>query len=148
MESPHPKGAGLNIFCVNIYSMKPRSTRNRRFYLEPEKVMLIKQIFLGIFLLSLVSLILAGIWYGTRLPALTISQINVVDSQTIKAEMVKQEVEKVLSGDYFHFIPRKFSWFYPDEDLLSSVSNIERIKDVKIEKVSNTELNITFSEYL
>jgi cell division septal protein FtsQ len=128
--------------------MKPRSTKNRRFYLEPEKIMLIKQILLGVFLFSLISLILAGIWYGTRLPTLTISQITVVDGQTIEAETVRQETEKVLSGDYWHFIPKKFSWFYPDEDLLNAVSNIERIKDVKIEKVSNTELNITFSEYL
>ncbi len=129
--------------------MKPRPfNKKQRFYLEPEKILIIKQVLLGLFLFSAVALILTGVWYGTRLSSLTLSNIHAVDSETIQAETVKAKVEEVLVGDYWHLIPRRFSWFYPEDKILEKLQEIERIRDVKVEKMSGTELAITFSEYL
>lgn len=131
--------------------MKPRPFTNkkkRRFYLEPEKILIIKQVLLGLFLLALVSGIITGIWYGTRLSSVTISNIHAVDSQTIQADTIKAKIDEVLVGEYWHLIPRRFAWFYPEDQILQELQKIERIKDVRVEKISNTELAITFSEYL
>lgn len=129
-------------------SVKGRQFNKKKFYLEPEKVLIIKQVFLGIFLFSLVSLILTGVWYGTRLQSLTISDVGAVDSETIQGEVVKAKVAEVLDGNYWHFIPRRFAWFYPETEIYNKLAEIERIKDVRVEQVSNTELAVTFSEYL
>lgn len=128
--------------------IKGRQFNKKKFYLEPEKVLIIKQVLLGLFLFSAVALILTGVWYGTRLSSLTLSNIHAVDSETIQAETVKAKVEEVLVGDYWHLIPRRFSWFYPEDKILEKLQEIERIRDVKVEKMSGTELVITFSEYL
>ena len=128
--------------------IRPKTVNRRRFYLEPEKILIIKQVLLGLFLFSIVSLLLAGVWHGTRVDSLTIVNMEAVDSETIKAEVVKAKVNEVLSGDYWHFIPRRFSWFYPEEEVIKKLEEIERIKDVHVEKISGTELKVTFSEYL
>ncbi len=128
--------------------IKGRQFNKKKFYLEPEKVLIIKQVFLGVFLFSLVSLVLTGIWYGTRLQSFTISNVSAVDSETIQSEAVKAKVTEVLNGDYWHFIPRRFAWFYPETEIYNKLAEIERIKDVKVNKISNTELEVTFSEYL
>ena len=127
--------------------IRPKTVNRRRFYLEPEKILIIKQVLLGLFLFSIVSLLLVGVWYGTRVDSLTIVNVEAVDSETIKAEVVKAKVNEVLSGDYWHFIPRRFSWFYPEEEVIKKLEEIERIKDVHVEKISGTELKVTFSEY-
>ena len=127
--------------------IRPKTVNRRRFYLEPEKILIIKQVLLGLFLFSIVSLLLVGVWHGTRVDSLTIVNVESVDSETIKAEVVKAKVNEVLSGDYWHFIPRRFSWFYPEEEVIKKLEEIERIKDVHVEKISGTELKVTFSEY-
>lgn len=128
--------------------MKPRPfNKKQRFYLEPGTVIIIKQILLGIFLFSLVALIITGIWYGSRVSSLTITNINVQDGQTIRGDLIKEKVEQVLEGEYIHLIPRRFSWFYPEVEVLEKVQEIERIKNVKVENISGTELAVTFDEY-
>jgi hypothetical protein len=121
--------------------------KKQRFYLEPGTVIIIKQILLGIFLFSLVALIITGIWYGSRVSSLTITNINVQDGQTIRGDLIKEKVEQVLEGEYIHLIPRRFSWFYPETEVLEKVQEIERIKDIRVEKKSGTELAVTFDEY-
>lgn len=128
--------------------MKPRPfNKKQRFYLEPGTVIIIKQILLGIFLFSLVALIITGIWYGSRVSSLTITNIKVQDGQTIRGDLIKEKVEQVLEGEYVHLVPRRFSWFYPEAEILEKVQEIERIKDVKVEKISGTEIAVTFDEY-
>ncbi len=132
-------------------SMKPikgrQFNKKQKFYLEPGTVIIIKQILLGIFLFSLVALIITGIWYGSRVNSLTITNINVQDGQTIRGDLIKKEIEQVLDGEYIHLIPRRFSWFYPEAEVLEKIQEIERIKDIKVAKISGTELTVTFDEY-
>lgn len=128
--------------------MKPRPlNKKQRFYLEPGTVIIIKQILLGIFLFSLLALIITGIWYGSRIDSLTITNIKVQDGQTIRGNLIKEKVEQVLEGEYIRLIPRRFSWFYPEAEVLEKIQEIERIKYIKVEKISGTELAVTFDEY-
>ncbi len=126
---------------------KPRQFNKRRFQLEPEKILIIKKVVLGLFLLALVAGIITGIWYGTRVQILTISDIKVTDGETIRASLIKSKAEEALVGDYIHLVPRRFAWFYPEAEILQRVQEIERIKDVSVRRVSGTEIDITFAEY-
>lgn len=116
-------------------------------YLDPAKVLLLKQIGWGVLWLSATALFLSGVWYGTRINALTVREVYVVDGETIRAEVIKEKVQSELAGEYGHFIPRRFAWFYPKETIVEAVGNIEKIKEVKVERLSGTELSVTFSEY-
>lgn len=119
----------------------------RKKYLDPAKVLLLKQIGWGVLWLALAALFLTGIWYGTRIDALTLKEVYVVDGETVRAETIKEKVQNELDGEYGHFIPRRFAWFYPQETIIEAVGNIEKIKEVKVERLSGTELSVTFSEY-
>ncbi|MCB9810973.1 MAG: hypothetical protein H6779_04955 [Candidatus Nomurabacteria bacterium] len=127
--------------------MKFSRAKKKKTYLAPEKWLIIKQIALGVLLFTLLGLIITGVWYGTRVSSLTISDVTVSDGQTIRAETVKKIAAQELVGEYWHLVPRQFSWFYPQEDIIEKVQEIERIKDVAVERVSGTEIRITFSEY-
>ena len=122
--------------------------QRKRVRLEPEKVLIIRKVLFGLFLFSLVALLLTGVWYGTRVSALTISTVQAVDSETIQAETVKATVDEVFAGEYWNFVPRRFTWLYPEKQIQKELQEIERIKDVRVEKISRTELAVTFSEYL
>ncbi len=127
--------------------MKSRSAGKKKFYLKPEKILLIKQALFGIFLFSVLALIITGIWYGTRVANLTISDVKVADGETVRGSLVKEKVNEVLMGNYFHLVPRKFAWFYPEAEILRVVREIPRVKEVEVERLSGTELAVTFSEY-
>jgi len=118
-----------------------------RFQIEPATLVLVRQIVVGVSLFSLVGLVLVGIWHGTRVSALTISEVSVSDGPTIKGSLIRKTVEEVLEGDYIRLVPRRFSLFYPEKEILDRLEGIERIKDVKLDKISRTALHVTFSEY-
>lgn len=121
---------------------------NRRFkQVNPATVLLVKQFIMGFLLFCLVGLILTGIWYGTRMEYFTISAINVSGGKTIGAEVVHSKINDVLSGTYLGLVPKRFSLTYPKEAIISSLGDIERLKDVKLELVSNRTLQVTFNEY-
>lgn len=128
--------------------MKYRRSKKKRSYIKPEKVLIIKQIILGVILFSFLALLITGIWYGTRISSLTISMVSVDGSETIPEETVREIVNDNLEGEYWHLIPHRFVWFYPEEKILSQLNQIERIKDVKIESVSGTKLNVAYNEYV
>jgi hypothetical protein len=128
--------------------MKPRGIKKRKKYLDPGTIILIKQILLGLFIFSCVAIIITIIWYATRISALTIQTVSVTGGITIKKEEVKSRVEERLTGTYFRLVPKRFAYFFPEEDIYKYINEIERIKDVKVERVSGTELQISFDEYM
>jgi cell division septal protein FtsQ len=125
-----------------------KNKKPRKKYLDPGTIVLIRQIVLGLIIFSAVAALITSVWYGTRIEALTIKDIKVSGGITIQKESVRLKAEEQLAGDYFHLVPKRFSWFYPEAEILGSVSQVERIKDVKVDKTSNTEVSITFDEYL
>ena len=97
--------------------------------MRPETVQLLKNLALGIGLLSVLGLLLWGVWHVVRLPALTITQVVVSGGETINHEAIQLEVERLLEGDYWRFIPRRFTLTYPEAEILAAVSATPRVKD-------------------
>jgi len=128
--------------------MKPRHPKKRKKYFDPGTIIIVRQIVLGILVFSGVALLLTAVWYGARINSFTIQNIDISGSKTISESLIKERVEKELEGAYFKLIPKRFSFFYPEEEIVKSVSEIERIRNVGVNKVSGTEVSIVFDEYI
>lgn len=122
---------------------KPR-TRGTR---SPRAV-LIRQIVFGILLVLLFTALGTGIWYGSRVSALTIQNVEVIGGETIGHEALKQIAEEELTGAYYKLVPRRFAWMYPSERIASRISEIERVKHVHVERTSGKDITIIFEEYI
>ncbi len=131
--------------------MVPRTTkkpRRRPRTLEPQKVLLIKQALIGCGLVLFLGGILTGIWYGTRLEAVTISEVVVTGGDTVDHELVQQMVESVLVGSYFGLIPKRFTYLYPEQSISQAVLNIDRLAEVTVERSGRTGLTIAIVEHV
>lgn len=129
--------------------MNPRhQNKKRKKYLEPATALLIKQVLFGVAIFSFISMFLAVVWYGTRIDTFTLSTINASGGVTIDAAVVRGAVERELEGAYLGLIPKRFAYFYPAEKILASVAQVERIKNVAIERTSGTEISVTYDEYI
>ncbi|MBY0538273.1 hypothetical protein K2P47_02650 [Patescibacteria group bacterium] len=130
---------------------KTSAVRNKgkikRRVIDPSKIMLLKQLGIGAAIFSLLGLIVAGLWYGTRVNFLTISDITVVGGETIPHEVVKKITTETLQGTYIGIIPRQFAWSYPHEEIIKNISQIPRMKDPQVQRENGRTLTITFSEY-
>lgn len=122
------------------------SKRKKR--LDPNTLQLIKQIVGGLLVFILVGSIIAGTWYITRLPSLTISQVVVSGGETISHDLVTTLVESELEGEYLRLIPKRFSLLYPKESIQNSVQKINRIKNLSVERKPLTVLTVTFEEFV
>ena len=122
----------------------PRQKRR----LNPDTVVFIKKVGVGFLVLSLTALIVAGVWYGSRLESLTISKVVVVGGETIDHQIIIDEVQANLAGTYLGLVPKRFAWFYPKEALEDKVGQIERVHNVSIAKIDGQTLQVNFSEFL
>ncbi len=102
----------------------------------------------GFIVFTVVGLIITGIWYGSRLQKLTISQIEISAETTINKEVIKQIVVNQLDGTYFGLIPKRFTWFYPHDKILTAVSEVERIKNAEVERTDSKSIVVTYGEYV
>lgn len=124
----------------------PSRTRTRR--LTPETVLLLKQILLGAAVALGIGLIITGIWYGTRLEALTIQTVSVSGGETLSHQQLETHINEQLSGTYFGLIPRRFAWLYPEADIRTSLLAVDRVETAEVVVESGTELIVTVTEYL
>lgn len=124
--------------------MKPQ--RYKR--LDPNTVVLLKHIGIGVLVISIVVLLLTGVWYGTRLQSLTITEVIASGGETIKHEDVEQAVQGVLDGEYLGFVPRRFAWSYPEQSVFDKVSETERLHNVQVVREGGTKLRVTYDEYV
>lgn len=123
--------------------MKPRPKR-----LDPNTVVLLKHVGIGVLVISVVALLLTGIWYGTRVQSLTITDVEASGGETIEHGEVEQSVQAVLDGKYLGFVPRRFAWFYPRQEVLDEVLKTERLYNVMIVREGLTKLHISYDEYV
>ncbi|MBP6881144.1 MAG: hypothetical protein KBC35_00775 [Candidatus Pacebacteria bacterium] len=123
--------------------MRPRPKR-----LDPNTIVLLKQIGIGVMAISVVALVLTGIWYGTRISSLTITEVEASGGETIDHTEVETLARGVLDGEYVGFVPRRFAWLYPEAEVYTKVSAIERIYNVTLSLESGTKLHITYDEYV
>lgn len=130
---------------------KTSAVRNKgkikRRVIDPSKIMLLKQLGVGVAIFSLLGLIVAGLWYGTRVSFLTITDIAVEGGETIPHEVVKNITTDTLKGTYVGIIPRQFAWWYPEAEIIKNISQIPRMKDPVVKRESGRELTVRFSEY-
>lgn len=125
--------------------MKARSKKRR---IHPDTVVLIKQILLGLFFIVVVALLFVATWYGTRLQSVNIKTVEVSGGETISHDFVQGKVEEQLQGTYLRLIPRSFVYLYPEQDIQKALAGIERVKDITLERIGGTKLEVTFSEYV
>lgn len=124
-----------------------KQKRRSKRLLHPDTVVFIKQILLGLFVIGLVTLCIVGIWHGTRLPAVTISEVEVRGGETINHQILEDRIWTQLDGTYLKLIPRRFTYLYPKQDIIASIANIDRVKDLTLERTGRKKLVITFDEY-
>ena len=111
---------------------------------ETKQLLINLSIGLGVF--SLLALILYGVWFGSRADAVTIDQVIVTGGETISHANVQALVEAELEGLYMNFIPRRFAWVYPHDDIVAKVSATPRVRDPLVERRKKA-LVVTFAEY-
>lgn len=124
--------------------MKPQRFKR----LNPDTVVLLKQIFSGVAVLTVVGLLITIVWYGTRIQSLTIKTVTASGGQTIDVTKVEEIARRQLEGTYIGLIPRTFAWLYPSSDIEQSLQQSDRIHNIVIERNGGTKLSITFDEYI
>lgn len=119
----------------------------KRFTIDPNTRVLLKQILIGLGVFSVIALIITAIWYVTRLPAFTITSVTAAGGETIDASEVEARALRELEGAYGTLIPKRFFALYPRSNIYEAVSGVERIKDVSVTRTSRNQLAVTFNEY-
>lgn len=108
---------------------------------------LIKRVLYALLFVFLLLLTAGLLWFGTRMEALTITQVEVVGGETVDKGKIKEAVEQELQGSYFGVVPKRFSWFYPEEKILELVKAVPRVKSVLLERPDGRSLRVLFIEY-
>jgi cell division septal protein FtsQ len=114
----------------------------------PELVSFKRHFARGLLFLGILSLLVLGIWYGTRLSFLTITDVTVSGGVTVNHTQVHAEVVQILDDSYLLVIPKRFSLFYPHDLITHTVDAIPRVHSVVVERTSFTKLSVTFDEYI
>lgn len=112
-----------------------------------ERSMLQKQIFIGLLIALVTAIVVAGVWYGTRIPSLQITQVEVLGGYTIPHTEVEERVRERLVGTYFKLVPHTFRPTYPKGAILDHIATIPRIKNVHIEVLDTQKIIVVFEEY-
>ena len=142
------RAAALRPPRVSCYdtSMKRRVTKKKRA-LHPSTVLIIRQVIVGVLIFSFLGMLVSSVWYGTRIPALTLHEIVVQGGETISHSLIEEKVQSQLAGTYLGLVPRAFAFTFPQKAITTEVSRVERIKDVRVERSSGETLVVTFDEY-
>lgn len=130
---------------MRLFRKRVKKKRGQRA--QNPRLVLIRQIVVGVLLFTFVGLIGTGIWYGSRVEALTLMEVEVIGGETIDHESLRSIVKEELEGSYYRLVPRRFAWTYPQETIESRISEIERVKNVHIERTSGQKLVVIFEEY-
>lgn len=139
-----------SIVPIHMFKRKSavhKKSKKKRRAIDPRKRMLILQALIGLLICVVLALLVTGLWYGTRVQFLTITTVEVEGGETISYKLVEQKVRESLTGVYLGLIPRRFAWWYPQQDILDAISVIPRLKNPEVERVSGTAIKIRFSEY-
>lgn len=122
--------------------------KKRRRTIDPATRQLILQILVGFGVLLFLVLCVTGVWYGSRVAALTITTITVEGGETISHTEVEAIAQAALEGSYLTLVPKRFAWTYPQETITAAVAGMSRVKNPVVERVSGTKVHITVDEYI
>ncbi len=124
-----------------------RKNRRKRIVRRDTRRSMVRHVVIAVVIVSFFVAVVIGVWYLTRMPSLTISEINISGGETVSYDVMKNIVEQNLTGSYLLLVPKRFALTYPKEAIVESLTNVVRVHDVKVTKESNIKLNIVFSEY-
>jgi len=128
-----------------MFSKKRRSIKSKQR--ENPHWVLLKQIIIGLTLFAFVIGLVYLVWFISHIESLTIKEVSVTGGETISHQQIKRLVEEELEGDFFRLVPKAFSWTYPKENIISTISALPRIKDITVNREGGQKLIINFSEY-
>ena len=114
--------------------------------MKPETIQLLKNLGIGLGILSGVAVLLWGAWHVVRLPMFTISEVVVTGGETISHEVIRGEVEQLLTGSYFNFIPRRFAYAYPQTEIIEQLSATPRVKEPQLSR-DGTIMQVELAEF-
>lgn len=109
---------------------------------------MLKQTLIGIVMFVCIGAVLYGVWYVTRLPSLTISEVEVVGGETVSHDSLRAIVNHELTGSYLLLVPYTFTYTYPKESIETALSNVPRVHNINVEREGRTALRVTFNEYV
>ena len=136
----------LSYLCIMLRYQHMKRRRFRK--MDTNTLVMLKQVALGLLVISAVLLVLTAIWYGSRVQSLTLSKVEVYGGQTISHERLSNLAFGKLQGEYIGFIPRAFAWLYPDDEITAALSSIDRIHSIEVDRANGSTLHVTFQEYL
>ena len=102
----------------------------------------------GVLRFVLIAGVLGLVWYITRLPMFTITEVTISGGETIPHDEVRALVLQELQGTYYLIIPKRFSYLYPHDRIYEVVAKNTRMYDISIERASYTELGVSFKEHI
>ena len=123
--------------------MKPRPYKS----MSPSRVLLIRQIIVGVMIAAFFGMLITSVWYITRLDAMTIKTVTVSGGETIPHEQIEAIVRSQIDGSYLKIVPRAFAFTYPEQDIISSIKQMERIKNLSVVRSGGNEVVVQFDEY-
>lgn len=126
---------------------KIRKKRSQKRRLHPDTVQLLTRILVGVCIIASVALMITGVWYGSRVEALTIRTVAVSGGETIPHTTVEERTQSVLEGTYLRLVPRRFALLYPHDAIIDALAAVPRIKDITVERQNWQTLAVTFTEY-
>ena len=124
--------------------MKPRPYKS----ISPSRVLLIRQIIVGVMIVAFFGMLITSVWYLTRLDSFTIDKVTVTGGETIPHEQIEAIVHSKLDGAYLKIVPHTFAFTYPEADITNSIKEIERIKNLTVVRSGTNEVVVTFDEYI
>lgn len=107
-----------------------------------------RQVLRGIFKLFLVVLLCVLVWYVTRLEFFSIDEVIVTGGETISHDEIKLRLEEELKGTYFLIVPKRFSYLFPYDRMMSILEMNPRMYNIEINRVSRNSLSVSFDEYI
>lgn len=102
----------------------------------------------GVLRFVLIAGALAIVWYISRLPMVTITEVTVSGGETIQHDEVRAQILRELQGTYYLIIPKAFSFLYPHDRIYEVVSKNTRMYDINVERSSYRELRVSFKEHI
>jgi len=111
--------------------------RSRRFWF-----------WLGFGVVVLVTGMLWAVWYVTRLPSLTISEVTAVGGSTIAPAKVVALVQAELMGSYYALVPKQFRYLYPKQAIKQKLRALSRLETATLTFNTTNHLHVTFTEYV
>lgn len=86
--------------------------------------------------------------YALRLPFFVVTDVRVVGTEHVDADLVKNAVHEATGGVYLGLIPVAQRFFYPHQSVADAITSVSsRIKDVHVDVTAQTAF-VNVSEYV